>query len=99
RSIGKCGTDRVSSYRAGLFAGAMLALPVVHPDSSFTYPPELNAPLAAAGPQLREVVPQVFACSDFVAQSCVRHPAMLSELIESGDLLRALTPKQYAERA
>ncbi len=34
-------------------------------------------------------IPRVFACSSFVAQTCQRYPAVLSELVRSGDLLRA----------
>jgi len=33
--------------------------------------------------------PRVLACSDYVAQSCARHPDLLRNLLESGDLQRA----------
>ena len=32
---------------------------------------------------------RVWACSEFVAESCIRYPELLSELLESGDLERA----------
>ena len=31
---------------------------------------------------------RVWACSEFVAESCIRRPALLAELLESGDLER-----------
>ena len=37
----------------------------------------------------------VWACSEFVAQNCVRHPAMLADLINSGDLQRIYGKAQY----
>ena len=39
----------------------------------------------AEGPGLAE---RVWACSEFVAESCARYPAMLADLLESGDLER-----------
>jgi glutamate-ammonia-ligase adenylyltransferase len=60
---------------------------------------EVVAALQAADAVVRASAEHVFACSDFVAQSCVRNPAMLSKLIETGDLLRPLTAQQYVERA
>ena len=35
------------------------------------------------GPGLAE---RVWACSEFVAESCIRYPSMLADLHESGDL-------------
>lgn len=37
----------------------------------------------------------VFAFSDFAAQSCTRHPEMLLDLIQSGDLQRVYSPDSY----
>jgi [glutamine synthetase] adenylyltransferase / [glutamine synthetase]-adenylyl-L-tyrosine phosphorylase len=37
----------------------------------------------------------VFALSNYVATNCLREPAMLCELIESGDLLRIYPPNAY----
>ncbi len=44
---------------------------------------------------------RVLACSEYVAQSCTRHPDMLRELLESGDLQRAYDHRgaHYPERA
>src|SRR5438105_2598576 len=43
-------------------------------------------------------LPRVFAGSEFVALSCARHPAVLRELIESGDLFRAYTEGELGRR-
>ncbi len=43
---------------------------------------------------LKSIEP-VFAFSDFVAASCIREPAMLVDLINSGDLKRHLGPEGY----
>jgi len=40
------------------------------------------------GPWL-DTLPRVFAASEFVARGCVQQPALLQELVTSGDLLRA----------
>ena len=45
--------------------------------------------LPAMPPELLASLPKVWACSEFVAQSCIRHPGLLEELVESGALLRA----------
>ncbi len=37
-------------------------------------------------PEATEQLLRVWACSDFIAQSCMRHPAMLADLLGSGDL-------------
>ncbi|PKM10094.1 MAG: bifunctional [glutamate--ammonia ligase]-adenylyl-L-tyrosine phosphorylase/[glutamate--ammonia-ligase] adenylyltransferase [Gammaproteobacteria bacterium HGW-Gammaproteobacteria-10] len=42
---------------------------------------------------------QVWLCSAFVAESCSRYPALLFDLIESGDLLTAYEPGAYSARA
>jgi glutamine synthetase adenylyltransferase len=36
-------------------------------------------------PQILQILQRVFAFSDFVAENCIRHPALISDLIESGD--------------
>lgn len=51
--------------------------------------PETLAPLA---------LPAVWACSDFVAQACVREPELLRDLVESGDLGRAYSDAQLRGR-
>jgi glutamate-ammonia-ligase adenylyltransferase len=43
-------------------------------------------------------LPVVWAASDFVAQSCIRDPNLLSELAESGDLTAACGAATYAPR-
>ncbi len=43
-------------------------------------------------------LPTVWACSEFVARSCARHPALLSDLVESGDLQRSYPEAGYRER-
>lgn len=77
----------------------MLALPVVHSESQLARFPEIDAAMASADPRLRESAPRVLACSDFVSQSCTRHPAMLEQLIASGDLLRPLSAAEFEARA
>ncbi|MBI2779659.1 MAG: bifunctional [glutamate--ammonia ligase]-adenylyl-L-tyrosine phosphorylase/[glutamate--ammonia-ligase] adenylyltransferase [Gammaproteobacteria bacterium] len=45
-----------------------------------------------------ELLPKIheaWAYSDFVAQNCVRHPQMLGDLLDGGDLLRAYPPEEY----
>jgi len=46
-------------------------------------------------PEILESLKQVFAFSDFVAESCTRNPAVLIDLIDSGDLLRRRQPNDY----
>ena len=42
-------------------------------------------------------LPYVWACSDFVCQLCLRQPALLHSLSETGDLYRKYDPAYYAE--
>ena len=44
-------------------------------------------------------LPAVFAASEFVARACLQHPALLAELVDSGDLLRAYAPDELTARA
>jgi [glutamine synthetase] adenylyltransferase / [glutamine synthetase]-adenylyl-L-tyrosine phosphorylase len=60
---------------------------------------ELSAALDAAPGDIRASLPFVFASSDFVAQSCTRHPDLLFTLIQSGDLRTRLHDEQFAARA
>jgi len=46
-------------------------------------------------PCVTESVAKVWACSDFVMQTCVRFPGLLSELVESGDLLESYSGDAY----
>ena len=43
-------------------------------------------------------LPAVFAASEFVARTCLQHPALLAELTDSGDLLRAYAPDELTAR-
>lgn len=47
-------------------------------------------------PELFAVLHRVWACSDFVAQSCIRNPSLLHDLLSSGDLLRDYRAQEYA---
>jgi glutamate-ammonia-ligase adenylyltransferase len=47
------------------------------------------------GPWL-ETLPRVFAASEFVARACVQQPALLQDLVVSGDLLRAYAAGELA---
>ncbi|MDH5436485.1 MAG: bifunctional [glutamate--ammonia ligase]-adenylyl-L-tyrosine phosphorylase/[glutamate--ammonia-ligase] adenylyltransferase [Gammaproteobacteria bacterium] len=42
-----------------------------------------------------EVLAQVWCASQFVAESCIRYPALLDDLLSSGDLLRDYTSRDY----
>jgi glutamate-ammonia-ligase adenylyltransferase len=43
-----------------------------------------------------EQLVRVWACSDFVARACARAPAMLDQLLDSGDLAERYAPGRYA---
>jgi glutamate-ammonia-ligase adenylyltransferase len=43
-------------------------------------------------------LPRVWACSDFVARTCERHPAVLVDLVAGGDLQRAYTKGELRAR-
>lgn len=43
------------------------------------------------------VLARVWASSDFVAKACVRYPAMLVELLQSGDLMNSYAPQRYRD--
>ncbi len=47
---------------------------------------------------LMAAMPQVFATSEFVARTCIQYPALLAELMESGDLGRTYAPEELARR-
>ncbi len=50
-------------------------------------------------PELHSELAQVWATSRFVAESCVRTPELLTELVGSGDLTRAYAKDELAHRA
>ncbi|NOY63471.1 MAG: hypothetical protein GXP10_10060, partial [Gammaproteobacteria bacterium] len=49
-------------------------------------------------PELLASILQVWACSRFVARSCIRHPSMLEDLFDSGDLERSYDSGHYAQQ-
>jgi len=58
---------------------------------------ELNADFQAT-PEVAASMAKVWCCSRFVAESCIRQPAMLVDLITSGDLTTAYTGSHYTDR-
>ncbi|MDD5273261.1 MAG: bifunctional [glutamate--ammonia ligase]-adenylyl-L-tyrosine phosphorylase/[glutamate--ammonia-ligase] adenylyltransferase [Methylovulum sp.] len=60
--------------------------------------PDLLAPDAANAPHLYDSLPQVWASSQFVAESCLRQPDMLLDLHTSGDLYVIYTQQAYQEK-
>jgi [glutamine synthetase] adenylyltransferase / [glutamine synthetase]-adenylyl-L-tyrosine phosphorylase len=57
-----------------------------------------SAALAAAPAPVRESLPRVFACSDFLAQSCARDPQLFVSLLTGGDLERPLAEGELRAR-
>jgi [glutamine synthetase] adenylyltransferase / [glutamine synthetase]-adenylyl-L-tyrosine phosphorylase len=57
-----------------------------------------RAALAAVSAAVRESLPRVFACSDFLAQSCARDPQLLVSLLTGGDLERPLADGELRAR-
>jgi glutamate-ammonia-ligase adenylyltransferase len=49
-------------------------------------------------PSVNAALKRVFAFSEFAAKSCTRHPKMLENLVQSGDLERSYDQYEYAER-
>ena len=47
---------------------------------------------------LQQVARYVFACSDFVAESCIRNPRLLMDLVSSGDLQAPYRNGDYSAR-
>lgn len=45
-------------------------------------------------PRILESLPKVWACSSFVAKYCIQYPLLLTDLIESGDLVN--TPTNFS---
>jgi glutamate-ammonia-ligase adenylyltransferase len=48
-------------------------------------------------PQILQDLQRVFAISDFVAENSIRHPALIFDLIENGDLQRNYSQHQFSE--
>lgn len=57
-----------------------------------------RAPEPVRDERVRESLPRVWAYSDFVAQSCAREPALLQDLVESGDLVRRYEHDEHRRR-
>jgi glutamate-ammonia-ligase adenylyltransferase len=51
------------------------------------------------GPGCLSILPRVWACSDFVAQTTVRHPDLFAEIVNSGDLQRRYEEGEMVVRA
>ncbi len=49
-------------------------------------------------PDFLDVLDRVWACSAFVAESCVRDPRLLPDLLASGDLLSDYAPAEWPRR-
>ena len=49
-------------------------------------------------PQALQVFQRVFVFSDFVAKNCTLYPALISDLIESGDLQRSYSQHHFSEK-
>ncbi|MDO9104739.1 MAG: bifunctional [glutamate--ammonia ligase]-adenylyl-L-tyrosine phosphorylase/[glutamate--ammonia-ligase] adenylyltransferase [Methylovulum sp.] len=52
-----------------------------------------------ATPEITATMARVWCCSQFIAESCLRQPAMLVDLVTSGDLSAVYGNLSYAERA
>jgi [glutamine synthetase] adenylyltransferase / [glutamine synthetase]-adenylyl-L-tyrosine phosphorylase len=52
----------------------------------------------AQDPSILAALQRVFAFSDFVAQNCIRDPALISDLFESGDLQKCYSKNDYNRR-
>ncbi len=92
-SAGHAGIDEKLRQSAHALALAQNAL------DSLTSNSAVDAALIAAPAEVRQSLPLVAACSDFVAQSLTRHPQLLISLLESGDLQKRLRTADYAARA
>ncbi|MCW8901385.1 MAG: bifunctional [glutamate--ammonia ligase]-adenylyl-L-tyrosine phosphorylase/[glutamate--ammonia-ligase] adenylyltransferase [Gammaproteobacteria bacterium] len=54
-----------------------------------------DADISALPSEVAESLAKVWACSEFVMQTCVRFPKIFLELASSGDLLKSYTDTQY----
>ena len=48
--------------------------------------------------QVRNTLPSIFCCSEFIAQTCTRQPQFLFDLINSGDLFSANVRQTYQQQ-
>ncbi len=49
------------------------------------------------GTEFRHTTQRVFAFSDFVSETCIRHPDLLVDLVQSGDLERRYLADEYSK--
>ena len=49
------------------------------------------------GAEFRHIAHRVFAFSDFVSETCIRHPDLLVDLVHSGDLERRYPADEYGK--
>ena len=49
------------------------------------------------GAEFRHTAQRVFAFSDFVSETCIRHPDLLADLVHSGDLERRYPADEYGK--
>ena len=49
------------------------------------------------GAEFRHTAQRVFAFSDFVSETCIRHPDLLVDLVQSGDLERRYLADEYGK--
>jgi glutamate-ammonia-ligase adenylyltransferase len=50
-----------------------------------------------AGAKFRHTAQRIFAFSDFVSETCIRHPDLLVDLVQSGDLERGYLADEYSK--
>ena len=94
------GTDRLSPFRRAFAPGSLGSadLESLVQQALEALAADAHAALAAAPAPVRESLPRVFACSDFLAQSCARDPRLLVSLLSGGDLERPLAAGELGAR-
>ncbi len=96
---GRAGATAMTDSTQQIFDAALAAIPAPLRGPVSAYWQELAPQVTALPPGAwLETLPPVFAASDFVARGCVQQPALLNELIASGDLLRAYPAGELAVR-
>jgi len=77
-------------------------LPEPFTQSVTDYCQQLDASTEAKLDNFPEVVKlslaKVFACSEYIARRCIRQPAVLADMVSSGDLLADYQPEDYTRR-
>jgi glutamate-ammonia-ligase adenylyltransferase len=82
-----------------LFAAALSALPLPLQERVARQWHSLleAAPATALPPAFLTELARVWACSEFITDACVRHPEMLQELHDSGDLRQSYAADRYRQ--